>query len=93
MEFYGIRGPRKIVPWNAMEFYKFPWNLAPSPIPWNSMESPYAGNKFHGIPWNNESVTELGAERNSMEFYGIFLGIPWKFSVEKYPIPKFHGIP
>ena len=38
MEFHGIRGPKKIVPWNAMEFLNF--------------HGTWLHHQFHGTHWN-----------------------------------------
>ena len=51
--------------------------------------------KNHRVPWDS---IELGGHhfkwhKYSMEFHGIFHGIPWNSGAAKWHITKFHGIP
>ena len=85
--------PRDI-PWNSMElwsrqikkiteFHGIPWNWEgaitnDTGVPWNSMEYSV---EFHGalVPPNEISIS-------SMEFHGIFHGIPWNSGAAKWHI-------
>ena len=105
--FHGIPWNFGAAKWSITQFHGIPWKFEiaiwwhftlaefPRDIPWNSMElwSPQIEN--HRIPWDS---MELGGRRYkwhrcSMEFHGIFHGIPWNSGAAKWHITLFHGIP
>ena len=55
------------VPWNSMELSDM--SFGGTRVPWNSMEYPM---EFHGTNWYF-----IWRHQSSMEFHGIFHGIPW----------------
>ena len=102
MEFHGIRTPRKTfhgIPWNlvmeptSMEFHEIQWNPhTEKKVPWNFWSSMELGSitEFHGILWNKRGA--ISYDSGSMEFHGIFHGIPWNSAPGKLNVTKFHGI-
>ena len=104
MEFHGTLVRPNEISLRSMEFHGtlrlsfysiscypgLPWD-----IPWNSMELCSRQIKNVLIPWDS---MEFGGRhfkwhKNSMEFHGIFHGIPWKPCAAKWIITKFQGIP
>ena len=105
--FHGIPWNFGAAKWSITYFPGIPWNFEiailwhftlaefPRDIPWNSMELWSRQIKNHRVPWDS---MELGGRhyqwhRCSMEFHGIFHGIPWNSGAAKWHITKFHGIP
>ena len=105
--FHGIPWNFGAAKWSITYFHGIPWNFEiailwhftlaefPRDIPWNSMELWSRQIKNHRVPWDS---MELGGRhykwhRCSMEFHGIFHGIPWNSGAAKWHITKFHGIP
>ena len=105
--FHGIPWNFGAAEWSITYFPGIPWNFEiailwhftlaefPRDIPWNSMELWSRQIKNHRVPWDS---MELGGRhyqwhRCSMEFHGIFHGIPWNSGAAKWHITKFHGIP
>ena len=105
--FHGIPWNFGAAKWSITYFHGIPWNFEiallwhftlaefPRDIPWNSMELWSRQIKNHRVPWDS---MELGGRhykwhRCSMQFHGIFHGIPWNSGAAKWHITKFHGIP
>ena len=58
-------------------------------IPWNSMELWSRLIKNHGVPWDSMELRgrHFKWHKCSMEFHGIFHGIPWNSGTAKWNIP------
>ena len=95
MEFHGTLVPPNEMSLSSMEFHgtlrlsfysKTCYPGLPGDIPWNSTELWSRQIKNHRVPW--ESM-ELGrrhykCHKCSMEFHGIFHGIPWNSGAAKW---------
>ena len=112
--FHGIPWNFGVAIWSITYFHGIPWNFEiailwhftlaefPRDIPWNSMELWSRQIKNHRVQWDS---MELGGRhykwhRCSMEFHGIFHGIPWNSGAAKWISLSsmefhgtFHGIP
>ena len=74
MEFHGTRviwNGALLTPWNPMELGDI--SFGGTRVPWNSMEY---SMKFHGT-----KLYFIWRYQSSMEFHGIFRGIPWNTCV------------
>ena len=78
--FHGIPCNSGAAKWNITKFHGIPWN-----IPWNSMEFWCRQMKYYLVPWNSMEFWDCHVIQchATLDFHGIFHGIPWKSGVTK----------
>ena len=85
--FHGIAWNFGVAKLKITKFHGIPLN-----IPWNSMELWCRQVNYHLVPWNSMELWDCHFIQYhvTLDFHGIFHGIPWNSGVAKY---KRHWVP